>query len=104
MFTYPYFSFNLSISGYLLTFLTMMAVSLSVSVLTARIKQQEQIRLEAEKEKLRAICCARYRMTCARLSPPSWERRARFWTTPCRRRSSASCSPTSTPTPSGCFA
>lgn len=54
MFTYPYFSFNLSISGYLLTFLTMMAVSLSVSVLTARIKQQEQIRLEAEKEKLRA--------------------------------------------------
>ena len=54
MFTYPYFSFNLTISGYLLTFLTMLAVSLIVSVLTARIKQQEQIRLDAEREKLRA--------------------------------------------------
>ena len=48
------FSFNLTISGYLLTFLTMLAVSLIVSVLTARIKQQEQIRLDAEREKLRA--------------------------------------------------
>ena len=32
----------------------MLAVSLIVSVLTARIKQQEQIRLDAEREKLRA--------------------------------------------------
>ena len=55
MFTYPYFSFNLTISGYLLTFLTMLAVSLIVSVLTARIKQQEQIRLDAEREMLRAV-------------------------------------------------
>lgn len=54
MFTYPYYSFNLSISGYLLTFVTMLAVSLFVSVLTTRLKQQEALRLEAEKEKLRA--------------------------------------------------
>ena len=31
MFTYPYFVFNLSISGYLLTFVTMLTVSLIVS-------------------------------------------------------------------------
>ncbi|MEG2252495.1 MAG: ATP-binding protein, partial [Clostridia bacterium] len=54
LFTYPYFVFNISLSGYLLTFLTMLAVSLIVSVLTTRIKEQERIRLEAEKEKLRA--------------------------------------------------
>ena len=54
MFTYPYYSFNLTISGYLLTFVTMLTVSLFVSVLTTRLKQQEALRLEAEKEKLRA--------------------------------------------------
>ena len=54
MFTYPYFVFNLSLSGYLLTFVTMLTVSLFVSILTTRIQHQEQIRLDAEKEKLRA--------------------------------------------------
>lgn len=54
MFTYPYFVFNLSISGYLLTFVTMLTVSLIVSILTTRVQKQEQLRLEAEKEKLRA--------------------------------------------------
>lgn len=54
LFTYPYASFNLSISGYLLTFATMLTVSLFVSVLTSRIRQQEQLRILAEKEKLRA--------------------------------------------------
>ncbi len=54
MFTYPYFVFNLSISGYLLTFVTMLTVSLIVSILTSRVQQQEQLRLIAEKEKLRA--------------------------------------------------
>ena len=54
LFTYPYVAFNLSISGYLLTFVTMMAVSLVVSLLTSRIREQEQLRLMAEKEKMRA--------------------------------------------------
>lgn len=54
MFTYPYYAFNLTIAGYLPTFITMLTVSLIVSVLTTRIKQQEQLKLEAEKEKLRA--------------------------------------------------
>jgi len=54
LFTYPYFVFNLSISGYLLTFVTMLTVSIIVSILTSRLQQQDQLRLEAEKEKLRA--------------------------------------------------
>lgn len=54
MFTYPFFVFNLSISGYLLTFITMLTVSLIVSILTSRIQAQEKLRILAEKEKLRA--------------------------------------------------
>lgn len=54
IFTYPYFEFNFTITGYPLTFVAMLAVSLSVSALTTQIKQQEQIRLEVEKEKMRA--------------------------------------------------
>lgn len=52
-FTDPYFAFNFTITGYPLTFLVMLAVSVIVSTLTTQIKQQEQIRLEAEKEKMR---------------------------------------------------
>lgn len=53
VFTYPYFEFNFTLTGYPLTFVAMLAVSLSVSALTTQIKQQEHIRLEAEKEKMR---------------------------------------------------
>ena len=45
---------NFTITGYPMTFLTMLAVSICVSALTTRIKKQEQIRLEVEKEKTRA--------------------------------------------------
>ena len=54
IFTYPYFAFNFPITGYPLTFLVMLAVALSVSALTTQIKNQEKIRLESEKEKMRA--------------------------------------------------
>lgn len=53
VFTYPYFKFDFTITGYPLTFLAMLAVAISVSALTTQIKQQEQIRLEIEKEKMR---------------------------------------------------
>lgn len=53
MFTYPYMEFNFTITGYPLTFLSMLAVSMCVSTLTTQIKHQEQLRLEAEKEKMR---------------------------------------------------
>lgn len=53
VFTYPYFAINFTIAGYPLTFFVMLAVAIMVSTLMTQIKQQEQIRLEAEKEKMR---------------------------------------------------
>ncbi len=53
VFTYPYFEINFTITGYPLTFVAMLAVACSVSAMTTRIKKQEQIRLEVEKEKMR---------------------------------------------------
>lgn len=53
VFTYPYFKFDFTITGYPLTFLAMLAVAACVSALMTQIKQQEQIRLEIEKEKMR---------------------------------------------------
>lgn len=52
-FTAPYFEIDFTLTGYPLTFLAMLAVSVIVGTLTTQIKQQEQIRLEAEKEKMR---------------------------------------------------
>ena len=54
IFTYPYFAFNFTITGYPLNFRVMLAVALSVSALTTQIKNQEKLRLESEKEKMRA--------------------------------------------------
>lgn len=53
VFTYPYFAIDFTIAGYPLTFFVMLAVAIMVSTLMTQIKQQEQIRLEAEKEKMR---------------------------------------------------
>lgn len=52
-FTYPYFAFDFTITGYPITFIVMLAVALFVSTMTSQIKAQEQIRLEAAKEKMR---------------------------------------------------
>ena len=54
IFTYPYWSVNFTLSGYPLTFFTMLCVSLITCTMTSRIKQQESIRMEIEKEKMRA--------------------------------------------------
>lgn len=54
IFTYPYWEFNFTISGYPLTFLTMLSVSVIVSALTTQIKRQEQLRAESEREAMRA--------------------------------------------------
>lgn len=53
-FTYPYWKLDFSISGYPLTFLTMLTVSLVVSTLTFQVKHQEQVRREARRETMRA--------------------------------------------------
>lgn len=52
-FTYPHFAFNFTITGYPVTFLAMLAVSLLVSTMMIKIHRQEEIRLESEKEKMR---------------------------------------------------
>lgn len=53
-FTYPFYRFNFTISGYPLTFIIMLAVSILISTLTTQIKNQEALRAEAEKHRLRA--------------------------------------------------
>ncbi len=53
-FTYPYAKLDFSIYGYPLTFLTMLAVGCVVSALTSRVKAQERVWIESEKEKVRA--------------------------------------------------
>lgn len=53
VFTYPYFHFDFTLSGYPLTFVVMFSVSIVVSMLTTQIKQQEKIRVEIEKEQMR---------------------------------------------------
>ena len=61
LFTYPYFKLNFTLSGYPVTFLEMLGVTLLISTMTTNIKQQalriaEQDKLlsETEKEKMRA--------------------------------------------------
>lgn len=53
IFTYPYYAFNFTLSGYPLTFVVMLAVSITVGTMTTQIKQQEKLRAEVEKEKMR---------------------------------------------------
>lgn len=54
VFTYPYLEFDFTSPGYPLTFFTMLTVSLVVSALTSQIKRQEQLRVETERETMRA--------------------------------------------------
>ena len=54
IFTFPYWEFNFTMTGYPLTFLVMLCVSLVTCTMTTKIKQQEQFRMESEREKMRA--------------------------------------------------
>ena len=54
IFTYPFWAFDISYPGYPLTMTVMGIVSVIVSTLTTRIKRQEELRFEAESEKMRA--------------------------------------------------
>ena len=53
-FTYPYFEFNFTITGYPLTFVAMFTVSLVVGMLTERVKRQGRVQAEADREKMKA--------------------------------------------------
>ncbi len=54
MFTYPFWEFDVTLTGYPLTFAMMLVVSLFISALTTQVKRQEQLRFEAEREKMHA--------------------------------------------------
>lgn len=61
LFTYPYFELNFTLSGYPITFLEMLGVTLLTSTMTANIKEQartiaekDKLLAETEKEKMRA--------------------------------------------------
>lgn len=54
VFTFPYWEFNFTMTGYPLTFLTMLTVSVMISAMTTQIKKQERLRMETEKEAMRA--------------------------------------------------
>ncbi len=54
MFTYPFWQFDVSLTGYPLTFVMMLVVSIIISALTTQIKRQEVLRFEAEREKMHA--------------------------------------------------
>ena len=54
VFTYPYLALNFTLSGYPLSFLAFLTVSIITSTLTSQAKQQQELRVENEKEKMRA--------------------------------------------------
>lgn len=53
-FTYPYLAFNFSMTGYPLTFVCFLGVSLMTSALTSQIGEGEKARMEGERERMRA--------------------------------------------------
>ena len=53
-FTFPYFKFNFIILENLVSAIVMLIISMMTSVLTTELKRQEKLRMETEKEKMRA--------------------------------------------------
>lgn len=54
IFTFPYWAVNFTLTGYPLTFLVFLAASMMTCALTTQVRQQERLRAESEKEKMRA--------------------------------------------------
>ncbi|MBR2288062.1 MAG: DUF4118 domain-containing protein [Clostridia bacterium] len=53
-FTYPFWTFDITYTGYPLTFAVMLIVSLIISTLTSAIKRQEELKHQMEREKMHA--------------------------------------------------
>ncbi len=54
VFTYPYFALNFTISGYPLTFISMLAASVLTSAMTTQGKERQRLQMESEREKTRS--------------------------------------------------
>lgn len=52
-FSFPYFAFNFSIPENVISAIIMLAITFMTSALTSQLKQQERMRAESEKEKMR---------------------------------------------------
>ena len=53
-FTFPYFKFNFIIVENIVSAIVMLIISIMTSILTTELKRQEKMRMETEKEKMRA--------------------------------------------------
>lgn len=53
-FTFPYFKFNFSIPGNLISAVIMLIITIVSSTLATKVRQQEKMRAESDKEKMRA--------------------------------------------------
>jgi len=54
IFTFPYWQFDFTLTGYPMTFVVFLFTSIMTSTLTTQVRQQERLRSENEKEKMRA--------------------------------------------------
>lgn len=54
IFTYPFYKLNFTLAGYPIAFLSMLVAAIITSTLTTRIKEQEQLKIEAERERTRS--------------------------------------------------
>ena len=77
-FTYPYFKVSFAISGYPVTFVFLLSISMIVSTLTTQLKKQDKIILEreraineADKERIRANLLRAIFMICVHHLHPS---------------------------------
>ena len=54
LFTYPYYNFNFTLTGYPMTVLCMLVVAIATSMMTTQIKTQSAMQLEVDREKMRS--------------------------------------------------
>ena len=65
IFTYPYWHISFTLTGFPLTFLVMMTISVLTAAVTSRAKQTETVRREAERRRCTPTCCGRCPTTSA---------------------------------------
>lgn len=54
IFTYPYYQLNFTLTGYPIAILSMLSAAMITGTLTTRIKEQEQLKIDAERERTRS--------------------------------------------------
>ena len=82
MFTYPFWSFDMSITGYPLTFVVLLVVSVVISTLTTRAKQTERRGMRSKAKSCGQTFCGRFPTICAHRSPPLRVPTACCWSSP----------------------